>query len=480
MFLQVNGIDVDDDSRVRARLQLRFESLPGRDESAPGDGFDRDDGRGDNEPRSLNMTSTRQVLVIGGGPAGAVAGRELARAGRDVVVLEAAHHPRFHVGESFLPRTMLLLDELGLAGVLGEVPAVVKHGAEFVMGHGDDEPSEIWFRDALGGPSPPAVNLARAPFDRALAAAARAAGAEVREGVRVRGVERLADGDVRVATDDGPLQARWLLDASGQATVVARHLGTRRVLEHHRKIATFTHMTGVWRHHGEREGFITVVMCDEGWFWIIPLDAATTSVGVVLDRAAVAAAGVAPRAALEWAIPRCPVMTRRCAGASAVIEPRVEADFSYVCRPYAGAGHFLLGDAAVFLDPVFSTGVCLGMVAAAAAAGAVDRLLDGADPAAERARYERLVSGSSTVFFRFVEHFYDPAFRDLFLEAEGPLGVHRAAVGVLAGHVFPRPPFTLRWRLRLLETFVAVQRHAALVRRRRGHSLLAACRQEAA
>jgi len=419
------------------------------------------------------MTS-HDVVVIGGGPAGATAARQLALAGRSVVLADGAVHPRFHVGESFLPRTAELVDELGLGERLAALPRVAKPGAEFVMGHGDDAPSEVFFADALGRPGRTAFNIARAPFDRMLLDAAGDAGADVREGVRVRRIERLADGDVRVDTDAGELRARWLLDASGQAAVVGRHLGIRRVLEHHRKLAVFAHMTGVWRNPGEREGFITVVMCDEGWFWIIPLDEHATSVGVVLDRDAASAAGVPTRELLAWAVARCPVMARRCRDAEVEVPPRVEADFSYHCRPYAGPGYFLLGDAAAFVDPVFSTGVCLGMMSAVEAAAAVGRLLGGADPGAERRRYVRFVDGSSRVFFRLVDHFYRPPFRDLFLAAEGPLGVHRAAVGVLAGHVFPRPAFALRWRLKLLDVFVALQAGLALVPRRRGHSLLAA------
>lgn len=158
----------------------------------------------------------------------------------------------------------------------------------------------------------------------------------------------------------------------------------------------------------------------------------------------------------------------------------VEADFSYTCRPYAGAGYFLVGDAAVFVDPVFSTGVCLGMVAAVEAAAAVGRLLGGADPSLERRRFVRFVSASSAVFFRLVDHFYRPSFRDLFLAAQGPLDVHRAAIGVLAGHVFPRPAFALRWRLKLMDAFVAMQRYLPLAPRRHGHSLLASRHLEAA
>lgn len=413
------------------------------------------------------------VVVIGGGPSGAVSALELARRGVAVTVLEAERFPRFHVGESFLPRTLELLRELGLEDRLMRLPRIRKLGAEFLMGHGDDAASEVWFADALGGGDPETFNTARAAFDQMLLEAARDAGAEVRAGVRVRSIDRLADGDVRLETNAGPVAARWLVDASGQAAVVGRHLGTRRVLARHRKVAHFAHMTGVWRNPGDREGFPTVVMTDEGWFWIIPVDESRTSVGLVIDQAAARAAGEPPRRMLAWAIGRCPVMAARCADAEPTGQGGGMADFSYRCRPYAGPGHVLVGDAALFVDPVFSTGVCLGMVSAVHVAEMLAGVLrDGDDPEEARRRYVAFVDGSTRIFFRLIDHFYRPAFRDLFLEAKGPLGLHSAAIEVLSGRVFPRPSWAVRWRLRLLDAAVAVQQRTAIVPRRRGFSLL--------
>lgn len=411
--------------------------------------------------------------MVGGGPSGATVSRELARRGIEVLVLEAARFPRFQIGESFLPRTRDLLAEIGLADEVAELPQTLKLGAEFVMGHGDDQPSEIRFADALGPSGDTAFNVARADFDRVLLAAARDAGVEVWEEARVRRILGLADDNVQLELADGRrVMARQLVDASGQAAVVGRHLGLRRVLPAHRKVAFFGHYEGVWRNPGDREGFITVVICDEGWFWVIPLDAERTSVGLVLDEAAFRQTGLGPRQVLAWAIERCPEMKRRCARATPLGPSRSMADFSYRCAPYAGPGFVLLGDAALFLDPVFSTGVCLGMVSATRLAPRLAEILAGRrDADATRRWYRGFVESSSAAFFKLVDHFYDPAFRDLFLEAHGPLGIHRAAVGVLAGSVFPLP-WALRWRLWLLDLSVALQRRVAVVPRRRGFSLL--------
>lgn len=424
----------------------------------------------------MSTTPEHDVLVLGGGPAGATAARQLALGGLRVLVLEKESHPRFHVGESFLPRSLEQLRELGLEERLRVLPRVRKLGAEFLEGHGEDEPSRIWFSDALGGGEAESFNIARAPFDAMLLGAAREAGAEVREDTPVREILELEDGSVRVAVDGGEVRARYLLDASGQGTVVGRHLGTRRVLPSLKKVAYFGHFQGVARDPGATGGFISIVLCREGWFWLIPLDEATTSIGLVLHHGDARQLPVPASQILGWAIRRCPAMAARCRRASFPEANGVTADFSYTCRPYAGPGYFLLGDAAAFIDPIFSTGVCLGMMSAVEAARHVAALVrDGGRSAEVRRRaYTRYIERSSRPFFRLVEGFYRHSFRELLLSESGPLEMHRALIAVLSGHVFPRPAFALRWRLRLFELFVILQRRFELAPHREPFSLFAA------
>jgi 2-polyprenyl-6-methoxyphenol hydroxylase-like FAD-dependent oxidoreductase len=169
---------------------------------------------------------------------------------------------------------------------------------------------------------------------------------------------------------------------------------------------------------------------------------------------------------LAWAIPRCAFVAGRTAGATFPAENNVGADFSYRCRPYAGPGYFLAGDAATFLDPIFSTGICLAMVGATEAARGIRTILDGGDPRRVRAEYGALVESATGTFFRLVHRFYQPAFRELMMEADGPSGIHRAIYTVLAGNVFPRPAHALRWRLRLMELLTDLQELFAFVPRR--------------
>ena len=138
----------------------------------------------------------------------------------------------------------------------------------------------------------------------------------------------------------------------------------------------------------------------------------------------------------------------------------------------AGPGYFLVGDAACFLDPVFSTGVTLAMMSGKEAATQTIALLNGARPAVVQRRYRRFMTDSTRIFWQLIRDYYRHPFRELFMNGQGPLQVHKAIISTLAGQVFPRPVWALRWRMKLYQLMVRLQKYLPLVPRHPEFSLL--------
>jgi flavin-dependent dehydrogenase len=401
------------------------------------------------------MAQFYDAVVIGGGPAGSTAATALARAGRSVIVFEKEKFPRFHVGESLLPFTLPIFGRLGLSEKIRAAGFQEKYGA-FFWNEASGGTRPVVFERSWDDRHPMAYQVKRADFDELLLRHSEESGATVREETAVAEVLFEEGRAVGVVVQSGAgteeVRAKVVVDASGQTAFLSRKLGTRRFDSKLKRASVFAHYEGVPRPPGRAAGDILLPVEEGVWYWIIPFSDGTASVGAVFEPAVVRAGeGENLEQRFERLIARSARMAQLLAGGRRVSKVFGISDYSAASAELRGDGYVLVGDAATFLDPVFSTGVFLAMATGLRASEAIDRALakHGRVDARDLKSYERETNRLVARFRRFVYAFYDPLFFESFC-AEAPLDSMRAAVtSVLAGGV-EKVPFAARAWMNLM------------------------------
>jgi flavin-dependent dehydrogenase len=420
------------------------------------------------------MSPNPDVIVIGGGPAGSTASTLVAQQGYRVQLFERERFPRFHIGESLIPETNRYLEALGVYPRIEAEGFLVKRGAVIMAPDGVNERYAA-FAEAQGIERLFTFEVPRARFDEILLEHAAASGADVREECRVRAVELRGEG-VELRLEDGSgertVTARFLVDASGRDGFLAKRLGLREVDSDLRQVGLHAWYEGVAPLPPERFGDTRLISIDGGgWAWLIPIDERVTSVGVVVPRERHAALPTGdPERCLEILLSSVPALPPLLARARRVSPVRVDADYSYATRAYAGERWLLTGDAGSFLDPIFSTGVLLALASGVEAAEAIDRALAAPDvPRAARtalAAFDQEQRRRYRFFRRFVVGYYRPELRDVLLSTFSRLRLTGAVMTALAGNT--RPSFLHRLRIAVFFAVVRLQRFVAIVPRLHG------------
>ena len=381
-----------------------------------------------------------EVLVIGAGPAGSTIAALLAERGRNVVLLEKATHPRFHIGESLLPLNLPLFDKLGVREEMERI-GMAKFGAEFVSPwHGD--PVTFEFGDALDKSFPYAYQVRRSDFDEILFKNAVAKGATAFEGHKVTQVEFLQELGANVTAIDNNQQPRqfrtkFVVDASGRDTFLAQHFGMKQRNKKHNSAAIFGHFSGATRLPGRAEGHISLFWFDHGWFWFIPLSDGATSVGAVCWPYYMKSRKTDPTQFFRDTIALCPALAERLKNAQLTSPVTATGNYSYQAARTTGQNYLLLGDAFAFIDPVFSSGVFLAMNSGFIGADTVETCLDNPQQAAQALKaFDKTLRRGPKVFSWFIYRITTPTLRDMFLQPRNYFRVREAILSLLAGDIF--------------------------------------------
>ena len=374
------------------------------------------------------MAKLWDAIVVGAGPAGSATATFLTEQGHRVLVIEKEHFPRFHIGESLLPLGTGVMQRLGIEPT-GDT-FLFKRGAQFIC-ETTDRSLDVSFEEAFDGPPRHAWQVERAGFDTMLRDRAVSAGATVQHGEHVFDVA-FEDDHVRVRTSSGTYCGRYLVDATGQGRLMARRARAIKPFKEFGVAAAFQHFDDVDVDAMGGHGDIRIMMRPEGWGWVIPLPSRRLSIGVVTQNKG------AKAQMIEDYCAGSPLIRGWTAGAAAT-EAQLIGNYAYRNEASFGPRYTCVGDAACFLDPVFSSGVSLALASAERVSNLLAPALhEGreADPML-MAPVSANLKSAYAAFASLISRFYNTKMvSNLFFDAPPESELRRGIVSVLAGDVW--------------------------------------------
>jgi flavin-dependent dehydrogenase len=407
------------------------------------------------------MNEAFDVAIIGGGPAGSSAGTLLAKAGRRVVIFEKERFPRFSVGESTLPAVLNTLERMGVREKIDNGGFLIKYGGEIVSACG--RRVRFYFRNGFKAKRPTAYQVLRSEFDRILLDHAAETGCDVRQQTPVNSFE-IDDDGVTLSSGNGGqvVRAKYVIDCSGRNCLIGNRFQLKRPFPNLRKFSLYAYYDDVRREDGPDGTLTRMVRTKDSWFWMIPLSGNTTSIGVVMDTEKFRGLKMNPEEALAHCIAEQPVVNESMENARRVTNVYATGDFSYRNKQLFGDRWLLAGDAAGFIDPVFSSGVYLALLSGEQAADALNLVLDRPQQRAKAFRYyERRIGRVLDIYLRWASAWYTQEFVEVFLYPKEIFELVPTVSAVLSGNEIR--DFSIRWRLCIFHLLVALQKRTSKI-----------------